>query len=170
MHKKNLKINKNFTFSGNFSSHFNWIDIFFCLLLYIYYWQYCNYSLRFWKFVLIIFLFNFLWVQNFCQFWIRIWMFEAEGLDPDLDIWGRRDGSGSWCLRPKVWIRIHSLVVQGCLPHTWSMHSFKPGGTFCDHCGTILYGITNQGMKCEGTIVAQFPTSIEIVSAGVGSP
>ncbi|XP_071745836.1 protein kinase C, brain isozyme isoform X13 [Lepeophtheirus salmonis] len=34
-------------------------------------------------------------------------------------------------------------------PHTWVNHTFKPSSTFCDQCGSILYGLTNQGFKCD---------------------
>uniref|UniRef100_A0A336LXQ1 protein kinase C n=1 Tax=Culicoides sonorensis TaxID=179676 RepID=A0A336LXQ1_CULSO len=34
------------------------------------------------------------------------------------------------------------------VPHRFAVHSFKRL-TFCDHCGSLLYGIFRQGLKCE---------------------
>ena len=53
--------------------------------------------------------------------------------------------------RPVLCCSLTVSVCQARSPHTWVEHSYRPGSTMCDQCGSILYGLSYQGMKCDGT-------------------
>lgn len=39
------------------------------------------------------------------------------------------------------------------MPHRFKVYNYK-SPTFCEHCGTLLWGLARQGLKCDGECVA----------------
>ena len=35
-------------------------------------------------------------------------------------------------------------------PHILVVNTYRTPGTFCDYCGTLLFGLLKQGLRCEG--------------------
>ncbi|PNJ70659.1 PRKCH isoform 3, partial [Pongo abelii] len=86
-------------------------------------------------------------------------------------IWGVFGKQGYQCqvCTCVVHKRCHHLIVTACtcqnninkvdskvaeqrfginIPHKFSIHNYKVP-TFCDHCGSLLWGIMRQGLQCK---------------------
>uniref|UniRef100_A0A672H294 Protein kinase C n=1 Tax=Salarias fasciatus TaxID=181472 RepID=A0A672H294_SALFA len=85
-------------------------------------------------------------------------------------IWGVLGKQGYQCqvCTCVVHKRCHELIITKCagmkkqddtpvgsqrfsvnVPHKFSIHNFKVL-TFCDHCGSLLWGLLRQGLQCKG--------------------
>ena len=40
------------------------------------------------------------------------------------------------------------------MPHRFKVYNYK-SPTFCEHCGTLLWGLARQGLKCDGESLAK---------------
>ncbi|XP_010003264.1 PREDICTED: protein kinase C epsilon type [Chaetura pelagica] len=88
-------------------------------------------------------------------------------------IWGVIGKQGYQCqvCTCVVHKRCHELIITKCaglkkqethdeqvgsqrfsvnMPHKFSIHNYKVP-TFCDHCGSLLWGLLRQGLQCKGT-------------------
>lgn len=52
------------------------------------------------------------------------------------------------------------------MPHRFKVYNYK-SPTFCEHCGTLLWGLARQGLKCEGETTLTLESSCCSSSASV---
>ena len=64
-------------------------------------------------------------------------------------------------LTPKLFKAVVDYTAAGAagrfsinVPHRFKVHNYKRF-TFCSLCGSLLWGVVRQGLKCEGKIIIE---------------
>ena len=64
---------------------------------------------------------------------------------------------GAWlwpCDLPSLQVGSQRFSVN--MPHKFGIHNYKVP-TFCDHCGSLLWGLLRQGLQCKGKALGPAP-------------